>query len=466
MSAPSVARRGRRHDAQLWLLLVAGILTAAGLALIGQAAALMFCAAQTAALCGICVRAVGGRRGWRSAQLIVAVAWGVLFTLPCWLYGLDPELLDTGTPARATLIVNIALYGYLLGLMLRPTGGPPVDGTLPVAPMQPRSRALIAWWLVGFVALAVVLLRHGSPLEYIGHLDRSAALNRGAFAIVAVALIMRFAALAWAAGSWSQGERMESRALVLAVTGTVLIGLTGGRLFVVVALADFLLLYVLLRRPIPLRRVAPYVVAIGVLIVFGVGTIKRHQGYNAAHPDAQVGLADYATRQAPAELASAYANNYFDGVRLIAIADELVPRRADWEGARAVAETLVKPLPHSVRPEVAREQVLRRAFNPTEDYAYAMPLIATSFLAGGMLVVLLVSIATGALVGALERRLASGCLTAGGAAVVVVAAVSLPSLLRAGLPAGAVFLLVDVAGMWLVARTGLRASPERTRRRG
>ena len=115
----------------------------------------------------------------------------------------------------------------------------------------PRSRALIAWWLVGFVALAVVLLRHGSPLEYIGHLDRSATLNRGAFSIVAVALIMRFAALAWAAGSWSQGERMESRALVLAVTGTVLIGLTGGRLFVVVALADFLLLYVLLRRPMP-----------------------------------------------------------------------------------------------------------------------------------------------------------------------------------------------------------------------
>ena len=466
MSASAVARRTRRQDVQQWLLLVAGILTAAGLALADQAAALMFCAAQSAVLGCLCVRAVGGRRGWRSAQLIVAIAWGVLFTVPCWLYGLDPQLLDTGTPARATLIVNIALYGYLLGLMLRPSIGPRDDGAIPAAPMQPRPRALVAWWLLGFVALAVVLLRHGSPLAYIGHLDRSAELNRGAFAIVATALLMRFAALAWAAGSWSREERLPARAIVLAVAGTVLIGLTGGRLFVVVALADFLLLYVLLRRPLPLRQVTPFVVAIGVLVVFGVGTIKRHQGYNAAHPDARVGLAEYATRQAPTELSSAYANNYFDGVRLIAIADEMVPRRADWEGARALAETAVKPLPHAIRPEVGRQKVLRRAFNPTEDYAYAMPLIATSFLAGGMLVVLLVSIATGVLVGALERRLASDTLTAGGVAVVVVAAVSFPSLLRAGLPAGAVFLLVDVAGMWLVARTGLRAPAEWTPGRG
>jgi hypothetical protein len=451
-----VAHRPWRVDAQWGLLLASGLLTALGLALSGQAAALTFSAAQTAALGCVCVRAVAGRRGWRSAELIVGVAWGLLFTVPCWLYALDPGLLDIGTAARATLIVNIALIGYLLGLLLHPPSGPPAEGVIAVAPMQPQRGRLVAWWLLGLVALAALLLRHGNPLEYIAHLDRSAALNRGAFYLVAAALLIRYAALAWAAGRWSRGERLEPLAIALAVAGTALIALTGGRLFVAVALADFLLLYVLLRRPLRLRRIAPYVVAVGILVVFGVGTLKRYQGYNTAHPDARVGLAHYATRQAPSELADAYANNYVDGVRLVAMADSLVPRSADWEGGRALLETALKPLPRPVRPTLERQEVLHRAFEPTEQYAYAMPLIATAFLAGGILAVLFVSVGMGAIVGALGRRLSSDTLSAASVAVIVVTVVSFPSLMRAGLPAGAVFLLVDVIGMWVVARTSLR----------
>ena len=460
MRVGAIAHRLAHPSAEPWLLLASGLLTALGLALADQSAAVMLSAAQTVLLVSLFLRSVGGRRGWRSAEFVVATAWMLLFTVPCWLYALDWTLLDQGTPARATLIVNIALYGYLLGLLLRPRTGLPVEGPVAVAPMQPRARVLIGWWMLGIASLAALLLRHGNPLDYLLHLDRSAALNLGAFYLVALALVMRFAALAWAAGSWSRGEPMPRLAIALALGGTVLIGLTGGRLFIAVALADFLLLYVLLRRPIALRRAAPFVIAIGLLIIFGLGTLKRYQGYNAAHPKARVSLPHYAIKQAPSEFASAYANNYVDSVRLLAIADRLVPRSADWEGDRALLEMAVKPLPRAIRPKIERQDVLRTAFNPTEDYAFAMPLIGTSFLAGGALVVLLVSIGTGALVAALDRRLASDDLSARDAVVLVVAVVAFPNVMRGGLPAGVVLLLVDVVGMWVVARTGLRAGSE------
>jgi hypothetical protein len=262
--------------------------------------------------------------------------------------------------------------------------------------------------------------------------------------------------LVWAAGRWSRGEPLEPLAIALAVAGTVLIGLTGSRLFVAVALIDFVLLYALLRRPLPLRRIAPYGLAIGLVIVFGLGTIKRFQSYNTSHPGSQIAFTHYATHNAPSELATAYANNYVDTVRLIAIADRLVPRSADWEGPRALLELAVKPLPRPVRPTIGRQQELRAAFEPNEDYAYAMPLFGTAFLAGGIVVLALVSIGVGAFVGVLDRRLASQTLTVGTVAVLVAVAVGVPSLLRGGVPAGATLLLVDGVGTWVVARTGLR----------
>ncbi|MDX6678668.1 MAG: hypothetical protein QOE31_2720 [Solirubrobacteraceae bacterium] len=448
--------RGRRVDAQVTLLVVSALLTCAGLALSDQAAALALSAAQTAALGSLLGRALRSCFGWRSVEFVVVASWLVLFTVPCWLYALDPGLLDQGTPARAALLVNIALYGYALGLMLwRPTG-PTVHGTLEVARMRPRTRVLIGWWLVGFAAFALLLLRHGNPLHYLSRLDESASLNLGAFYIVALALMMRFSVLVWAAGRWSRGEPLEPLAIALAVAGTVLIGLTGSRLFVAVALIDFVLLYALLRRPLPLRRIAPYGLAIGLVIVFGLGTIKRFQSYNTSHPGSQIAFTHYATHNAPSELATAYANNYVDTVRLIAIADRLVPRSADWEGPRALLELAVKPLPRPVRPTIGRQQVLRAAFEPNEDYAYAMPLFGTAFLAGGIVVLALVSIGVGAFVGVLDRRLASQTLTVGTVAVLVAVAVGVPSLLRGGVPAGATLLLVDGVGTWVVARTGLR----------
>jgi len=456
MSERAAAWHARDLDAQQWLLIGSGVLTAAGLGLAGQAAALLFTAAQTAVLGGLLMHALRGRTGWRSAEFVVVASWFLLFTVPCWLYALDPALLDQGSSARATLIVNIALYGYALGLLPWRSSGPPVEGRLAVVPVQPRTRVLTAWWMLGFAALAALLLRHGNPLEYLSHLDRSAALNLGAFYLVALALTMRFSVLAWAAARWSSGERLEPLAVALVIAGTILIGLTGGRLFVAIAIADFLLLYVLVRRPIPLKRLLPYAVAAGLLIVFGIGTLKRYQGYNATHPESQVGIVEYVTDRAPGELASAYANNYVDTIRLVAIADRLVPRQAAWEGERVLLEMAVKPLPRSIRPEIDRQPVLARELSPSDDYVYAVPLVATSFLAGGLLVVMLVSGALGVFVRSLDRWLVSDALSAQRAVVFVVAAVSVPSLLRAGLPGGVVVLVGDVVGMWVVARTGLQ----------
>jgi hypothetical protein len=438
-------------------LLASGLATGVAAVAGGQAASVLLAAAQTLTVAALLSRALHGRRGWRSGEFVVAVAWALLFTVPCWIYAVDPGLLDRGSARRATLLVNVALYAYLLGLVLWRRQGPAVEGPMRVAPMTPRLGVLKAWWLFGFAALAVLLLRHGDPLEYLGRLDESQVTNRGAFFLVALALLMRFSVLAWAAARWSRHEPLEPPALGLVVAGTALIGLTGARVFVAVALVDFLLLYVLLRRALPLRRVAPWALVAGLVIVFGIGTVKRYQGFEAAHPDARVGFVEYATKLAPPELAAAYANNYVDGVRLLAIADSLVPHKASYEGLRPLLELAVRPLPNAVRPELHRQRALRAAFEPSETSAYAMPLVVTAFLAGGLLVALLAAGAVGVLVGYLDRRLASDWLAAGTVAVLVVAVVSVPGVLRAGIPAGAMLMLIEVAGMWLVARTGLRS---------
>ena len=258
--------------------------------------------------------------------------------------------------------------------------------------MEPRPRVLTAWWLLGFAALAVLLLRHGNPLDYLSRLDRTAALNLGAFYLVALAFLIRFASLAWAAGRWSRGEPLEPLAIALAIAGTILIGLTGARLFVASRSSTSCCSTSCCGGRSRCAASRPTRSRPASLIVFGVGTIKRYQGYNATHPDAQVAFTDYATEAAPSELADAYANNYVDSVRLIAISDRLVPRSADWEGARPLLELAVKPLPRPIRPSIDRQPVLKQTFAPSEEYAYAMPLVATSFLAGGILVVVLASL--------------------------------------------------------------------------
>lgn len=456
------ATGGHGFDLQQRLILASGILTGAGLLFSGRAAALLLCVAQTAVLVCLFMRALRGRRGWRCAEFGVAASWALLFTTPCWLYALDTGLLDRGSAPRATLLTNIALYGYLLGLMLWRSTGPPVAGAMPVVAVRPRLGVLKAWWLLGFSALAVLLLRHGDPFEYLSRLDETQTTTRGAFFLVALALLMRFSTLAWATARWSLGEALEPRAVGLIVASTALMALTGGRLFVAVALVDFLLLYVLLRRPLTLRRVAPYAIVAALLIVFGIGTIKRYQGYEAANPGTNVGFLEYATERAPRELVAAYANNYVDSVRLLAIADSVVPGSASYEGGRPLVELLVRPLPNAVRPDIDRQPVLRQAFEPGGAGAYAMPLPVTSFLAGGILVMVLASLAVGAFVGRLDRSLASDCQRAGTVTVLVVAIVSVPGVIRAGVPAGVILLLVEVAGMWLVARTGLCTPSERT----
>ena len=454
--AAAPAPVGGSGTAHTGILVFSAVVTAAGLATEPRTASIAFAVAQTAIVASLILRALRERRGWRGAQFVVAVSLLLLFTVPCWLYALDPTLLDRGSPARATLIVNIALYGYALGLLVRAPTGPPQRGLLTARPAEPRTRGLTIWWLLGCGALATLLLRHGSPLEYLSHLDQSAALNLGAFHLVALAFTMRFSVLAWAAARWSRGEPMPWPVIALAAAGTALIALLGARLFLVVALADFLLLYALLRRPLRLRAVAPYVVIAGIVIVFGAGTVKRYQSYRTTHVQAPVGFVEYATTVAPGEFATAYANNYVDTVRLVATADELVPDRAAYEYARPLLELAVKPLPRPIRPTLERQRLLQETFTPNQDYAYAMPLIATALLAGGVLVVVLASVLIGWLVAVLEARLSRDGLSVAALCTLVVAVVSVPGILRSGVPAGVTLFLVDVVGMWVVARTGLR----------
>ena len=61
-------------------------------------------------------------------------------------------------------------------------------------------------------------------------------------------------------------------------------------------------------------------------------------------------LVSYLVDDAPRELVSAYANNYADGTRLVAVARLTVPRFGDFERGRLLVRYALQPIPRSLRP--------------------------------------------------------------------------------------------------------------------
>jgi hypothetical protein len=405
-------------------------------------------------------------RGWATANAATGAAWALLFLVPCAVYTVAPHYLAGYDVASALAVVDVSLLAMLAGYRLGLGAGPlRARGPLVAVwrtPVLPRRAA--GWFVVGLIALGVLMAHAGGPRAYLSRLDQTAGLNAGLFYVVAVALALRFGPSAIATLRWAGGAPLGRAGIATVAAGLGLLLLTGARAFMAVGLAQLLLTFALVRRRPSLRRLAPVALVAGLVLVFGVGAVKRHQSYNAQHPGAPLSLAAYLWHVAPGTTVDAYVNNYVDTVRLVAMAHRVVPAQAPFEGARPLEMLLLKPIPSGLRPAVARDPQIRRGFVPAGGFTYAEPLQVTAYLAGGPAAVVVAFVLVGVGLSRLDRWLTRDRPRHPAAlAAAVAAAVQVPVLLRSGLPDGAAFFGVEVLGM--AAVTWHVAGGELSRRR-
>jgi hypothetical protein len=485
-SAPTVSVRELRGYAQdlgkgqltprviVALFAVSGVVFAAGCAIAGLSSIAVPLLVGTQALGLLWIGMLGWTRSrtWASVLVILAASWALIFLVPSLLYALDSDLLDaTSRPVETLGLLNLSLFCLAVPIaFLRARSGSSADapmGRLVVRVREWSPAWIWGWGIAGLAGLALVFQGAGGVIEYVTNLDKEGRFNLGRVYLVWLALFTRYAAQIALYRRWSQGEPARAGLIAVVVLTIALTALLGARLFVAVALVEIVLFFSIVRRRLSLRVILPVTLMAGFAVILLGGAVKRYDDYQALHVGRDKAFSAYLLNDAPAELRSAYANNYADGVRLIAVSRATVPEYADFEYGKIFLRYAVQPIPRKWRPAPGRPEALKRALYPGGGYAHAIPLQATSYIQGGPLAVIFAFLLLGTAVAFLDRRL-SGTREASLTTVVALttAAVAIPSYLRASEAGGIAIAALDILGLSLVAFTadgGMRRLRNRAR---
>lgn len=444
---------------------VAAATGAAALSLLGSGKLVLvaLALAQTMGVAWLFIEGWNPARGWASATCVLAAAWAPLFLVASWVYAVDPGLLAdvAPSPEPALGIMNLALFAVICGWIA--VGGrvvvsrvrTPVVG---VDPQRLQRRWVLVWMLTGLLGLGTFLALAGGPIEYVSDIDESGGRSGGLTYVIWIALALKFSALTVLGHHWAGGEGRRGTVLLLVGGVTLLLSVFGQRAFIALMLAQIVLLYALIRRPLPARLLAPVALLLLAAITFGFGTVKRYQSYTSQPGSERLSFVEYVRERAAGEVVQAYVSNYADGVRLAARARTLVPREADYEKGRVLVRLVVQPIPSFIRPEVRVAQPLRPLLEVTGGYSHAVPIPVVGYVEFGLVGVVLGGILVSVALVAVDRRLGRRDLRLSSLLVLVAAAIQIPFCLRTGLPRGVAFAALDLIGMWIVANTCLRGS--------
>lgn len=447
-----------RRAAILQILVACGAVTtsivAASVTGGAQTLAIMLAVGQTFGLAWLVGLSIARGGNWANATFVTAVVWAPLFLVPCWIYALDPTLLrTTSAPAQPIAIVDVSLFALIGGLLVdryRHGKPSPPDLVHVVAAPEVSRRALIGLGVFGLACLGLLMAANGGPIAYITSQYNSAQLNRGLFYLIWGVMFLRYAPLTAVATRWAQGRRASRGLIAYLVIGCGIVLVMGTRELIAVALVQVLLVAALIRRRPRLSTVAVPALLIGLLVVFGLGAVKFYESYEALHPHRGIGFVSFVENVLPAKTENDYVNNYVDGVSLIGLGRRLVPAQAHYEYGLEILQLLLKPIPSGLRPQIAEQPVLKAAFNPP-GFTYAIPLQLSAYLEFGIGGVVVVFFGVGALLGAVDRRLAARRQSLPALLALATLAVQIPVLLRGGVPAGVAYLLIDVVGVWIAA---------------
>lgn len=440
--------------AAAWLSVIAA---AAALAGAGVAASYCLAVVQVFGVVWLVTLGWHQSRQWATATVITAAAWLVMFTIPSWIYAVDRELYGVASPLSETLaLVNVGLFALIAGVVLARRGGTePRNGPRKVVlvPERLANRRLAMWFVLGVLSLAVLFVANGGPVNYLSNLDETERMNSGLTYVIWGILAMKFVALIVIAERWAAGRR-PGVLLAIAAAGICLVLFAVGRAFITIALCQLLLVFVLLRRSLPAWQVACAAALAGLVLVFGLGAVKRYHGYQDSTGRENVSFVDYAADVAIPESVRVYATNYADGVRLVGLARDIVPGEAGHEFGRAFLRLAVHPVPSPLRPEVGHDPALDRLYEPQSGFSYAIPMHAMAYVQFGWAGVVAIFAALGVLLHLVDRRLeARGALRLSDFLALVTLAFYVPFMLRASVPGGVVFALLEVVGIWVVAHS-------------
>ncbi len=394
------------------------------------------------------------RRSIVSSQLILAGALVVLVAGPGLLLVADPDLYAGGAPASLTpalalwaVGVHAIVAGALLAGALMREGGPRAAPA--VAATAPRRRWIAAWALAGLSALAF-LFAAGGPAEYLSNLDKTGGSTRGLTYLIWGLLVGKFASLALLASRWSQRRPPGWPAYAALVSSLVLVGLVGSRLLLVVALVQVLLLAFELLGPGRSFRVGAMIsLALLPVVAIGLGELRRWQG-----TDRSVPFGTYLVDSGLPGLPRTYVNQYADGIRLAAIAREVVPDAAPYEYGEDLVRVVLQPLPRQIRPVLERSAPVEAVFS-SGGGGNALPVPVVGYLQGGLVGLLLLPALLGAAVRFIDLRLSSSRRLHDRLALIG-AATGAVIVFRGSLPQGMALAGIDVVGIYVAARLLLR----------
>lgn len=396
------------------------------------------------------------RRELVSARLLLALGLLGLVVGPALLFAADSSLyagevkrpLGPGIAVFAVALPAMILGALAVRALSLPLPRRLVDrvASFHPRPDPPRARLVIVV-LIPLAALAAFLSAAGGAAFYYANLDKTGVTTAGLTYFVWGVLVAKFAAFCLLAERWSSGRRAGPLLVAAVVVGLVFTAAIGTRLLLVVAAAELLGLFLLLRKP-PGRRVAgtlAVTAAAGVVLVVGLGEFRKWQGDPEGQPFGQ-----YLTDRGLPQLRSTYVNQYADSVRLAVIARDVVPREAPYEYGKELVRLVLQPVPGGVRPAVPRPEAVRQAFGSATG-GNALPLPVIGFLQLGLFGIVISSVILGAVAGLVDRTLvrradAGILLAALGAALGVV------MVLRGSLLGSVAFATMDVVGFFVVHR--------------
>jgi hypothetical protein len=430
----------------------------------GRLSELFFATAQTLGVLWLLMEGWSKARQWASATCVLAAAWIPLFLVPSWIFVASPELLSGAAPSPgpALAILNVSVFSLLVAWLAfggRDAIGGASTPLLRVDAQRLEARWLFMWFSVGLLGILAFTVLAGGP-SYVTHLSESGGRSSGLTYIIWLALFLKYAALTRVSHYWATGEGRRRNLLLLMAAVLLLLALFGQRTFLVVVFVQLLLLYTLIRKPLRARIVAPAAIIGITALILGLGTVKRYQGYRSAHKGTDIGFLTYVQTTAVHELVSAYANNYADGVRLIARGRTVVPHETDYESGRALFLLAVQPVPRFVRPEVHVAVPLRPLLESSGGNTHAVPIPLVAYVEFGLIGVAFAGALLGAVLAATDRALVTGHQKLTRVLILSALVVEIPFCLRNSVPRGVSFAALDLLGTWMVAKTSLRGSRE------
>lgn len=424
--------------------------------------------AQTALVACLVAVSWSPERGWAQAGVVAGAAWTLIFLIPSWIFAADPSLLTIGSRNGAIATVDLSLVCFIAGYGARrytsaTRSVPRLRSGLELAAPRRVSldeRWLIAWLLLGVLGFAVLFSTTGGPIHFVKNLSDEGAMTRGKTYFIFAGMALVWVPQALVCVRWMNGSPAGWRLLLALALALVLTATLGARELLAVPLIELALFYWTVRRRISGRAAAAGTLLALFVIVFVVGMVKRYGNYVASHPGTHVTRLDFMFTKGPGDFVHSYATNTADGVALIALGEHVIPRYAPPELGKEFLRLALQVIPSGARPKLHTSPAITSAIYPSTTDVYAQPLQLVGYLQFELPGVIVALLLAGALAAEIDRLLLSPVRYRLSTLLLLVAlATAVSMLLRNAAAPATADTIVEVVGIWAVARTAERVRP-------